>query len=332
MDDLLFRAEPATGRCYVLTFSPKHNVTLADMSVDAIREVVETWTHIYATHLAQAHPLADEARRVLSALSPPPEGVVSRPASQLRYMQIFENKGAAMGCSNPHPHCQIWTTSSLPEEPARELAQLGRYRRERGGRHMLEDYAKREILKEERVVWQNDAFVTVCPWWAVWPFEVMIIAKSHARALVDLGAEERAQFAEAIQDVARRYDNLFKTTFPYSMDTGPRAARQGLTRPNQVPGFTRRRCAAARTRSRAAGCTCTSTRRCSGQPPSGSSSSGTRCWPSRNGTSRPSRRQHGSGRAAGSCTARTSDGRLRSARCNHALYCVPSPAVGYLLT
>ena len=207
------------GKCYVLTFSPIHNVTLADMSADAIRVVVETWTHVYATHLSPTHPLADTARQVVSVLAPPPDGIVPRPASQLRYMQIFENKGPAMGCSNPHPHCQIWTTSRLPEEPARELAQLSRYRRERGGRHMLGDYASREMQKAERVVWQNDAFVTVCPWWAVWPFEVLIISKRHVRALVDLDDEGRTQFAEAIRDVTRRYDNLFETSFPYS--TGP---------------------------------------------------------------------------------------------------------------
>jgi UDPglucose--hexose-1-phosphate uridylyltransferase len=131
-------------------------------------------------------------------------------------MQIFENKGAAMGCSNPHPHGQIWTTTGLPEEPAIELTQLKKYRSEHDGKSLLEDYVKVELEKEERIVFQNKAFLVICPWWATWPFEVMIIAKEHKRALVDLNAEERKDFAEAIAEVTRRYDNLFETSFPYS--------------------------------------------------------------------------------------------------------------------
>lgn len=132
-------------------------------------------------------------------------------------MQIFENKGAAMGCSNPHPHGQIWTTSSLPEEPEQELEQLKKYRRERSGKHMLEDYVLLEKEKEARIVFENDAFLVLCPWWAIWPFETMIISKSHKRSLADLTTDERAQLAEAIAEITRRYDNLFETHFPYSM-------------------------------------------------------------------------------------------------------------------
>jgi len=131
-------------------------------------------------------------------------------------MQIFENKGAAMGCSNPHPHGQIWTTTGLPEEPAQELEQLQKYRKEHGGGSLLGDYVKLELEKQERIVFQNSAFLVVCPWWATWPFEVMIISKEHKRALVDLSASEQLDFAEAIAEVTRRYDNLFETSFPYS--------------------------------------------------------------------------------------------------------------------
>jgi len=92
-------------------------------------------------------------------------------------MQIFENKGAAMGCSNPHPHCQVWTTSTMPEEPGKELAQMTKYRKQHGGRHLLGDYVQLELGKEERVLWQNAGFVVVCPWWAVWPFEVLILPR-----------------------------------------------------------------------------------------------------------------------------------------------------------
>ena len=186
------------------------------MSAAEILPVIQTWTRIYASHMSPSHPLAAQAGEVLRALPSSPEGEIPPPANQLRYMQIFENKGAAMGCSNPHPHCQIWTTSAMPEEPGKELAQLTKYRSEHGGRHLLADYAKLEMEKKERVVWQNDAFLVVCPWWAVWPFEVIVLAKRHVRALVDLSDEERLQLAEAIQEVTRRYDNLFKTNFPYS--------------------------------------------------------------------------------------------------------------------
>ncbi|KAK0636500.1 putative galactose-1-phosphate uridylyltransferase [Bombardia bombarda] len=212
---LLLQAQPATGRCYVLTFSSKHDTTLADMSAKEILPVIQTWSRIYASHLSPSHPLKAEAAHVLETIPANADGEVDPPKKQLRYMQIFENKGAAMGCSNPHPHCQIWTTSTLPEEPGKEMAQMTKYKAEHG-RHLLQDYAKLEAEKGERVVWQNDAFLVVCPWWAVWPFEVLVIAKRHVRALIDLTDDERLQFAEAIQEVTRRYDNLFETNFPYS--------------------------------------------------------------------------------------------------------------------
>jgi UDPglucose--hexose-1-phosphate uridylyltransferase len=131
-------------------------------------------------------------------------------------MQIFENKGTAMGCSNPHPHGQIWMTSDLPEEPAGELTQLQQYRKDHGGAHLLVDYAQLESSKGERTIWENDDWIVVCPWWAVWPFEVMVIPKMHARALVDLNDGQRIGLAEAVAEVTRRYDNLFETNFPYS--------------------------------------------------------------------------------------------------------------------
>ncbi|RYP06524.1 hypothetical protein DL764_003118 [Monosporascus ibericus] len=217
LSSLLLRAEGVKGKCFVLTFSPKHHITLADMSAEEILPVVDTWTRIYAAHLAPTNPLSEVAAALdLMAQEVPPESLAPKPAQQLRYMQIFENKGAAMGCSNPHPHGQVWTTSTLPEEPAAETVQLAKYRREHGGRHLLDDYVKLEAEKRERVVYENESFLVVCPWWAFWPFEVMIIAKRHARALVDLSTEERLRFADAIQEITRRYDNLFETSFPYS--------------------------------------------------------------------------------------------------------------------
>lgn len=215
LEALLLQAQPVTGRCYVLTFSPKHDVTLADMAAAEILPVVRTWTRIYATHMAPGHPLHAQAAKFL-AESKEDQALPDTPKEQLRYMQIFENKGAAMGCSNPHPHCQVWTTSTMPEEPGKEATQMAKYRAAHGGRHLLGDYVELEMEKGERVVWQNDSFLVVCPWWAVWPFEVLVLPKRHVRALVDLTDAERTGFAEAIQEVTRRYDNLFETNFPYS--------------------------------------------------------------------------------------------------------------------
>ncbi|KAJ9296123.1 hypothetical protein DTO217A2_8912 [Paecilomyces variotii] len=210
-ESLFLKAEPVTGKCYVLTFSAAHNLTLADLSPVEIIPVIDAWTEIYRAHLSPQSPLA-------SVASPDaPTKLVSRPKQQYRYMQIFENKGAAMGCSNPHPHGQVWTTSSLPEEPALELEQLKKYRRERGGKHLLQDYAALESEKKERVVFENESFLVLCPWWATWPFETMIVSKKHKRALVDLDTNEKGHLAEAIAEITRRYDNLFETHFPYSM-------------------------------------------------------------------------------------------------------------------
>ncbi|TVY54042.1 Galactose-1-phosphate uridylyltransferase [Lachnellula cervina] len=213
LSSLLLRAESVMGKCYVLTFSPSHNLTLADLTPSEILPVIQAWTQIYTAHLSPKSPLAAVAQPTKLA----PTGLkITAPNAQYTWMQIFENKGAAMGCSNPHPHGQIWTTTGLPDEPAQELEQLKKYRKEHSGSHMLEDYAKLEQEKEERVVFQNSTFLVVCPWWATWPFEVMILSKKHKRALVDLDDQEKLDFAEAIAEVTRRYDNLFETSFPYS--------------------------------------------------------------------------------------------------------------------
>lgn len=216
--EIFLRAEPVTGKCYVLTFSPSHNLTLADLSPAEILPVINAWTRIYTAHLDPESPLAKVAQSTTymphSSTDP---GAATRPQQQLRYMQIFENKGQAMGCSNPHPHGQIWTTTSLPEEIDAELRQLTAYRAEHSGQHMLVDYAALEMRKEERTVFANEAFVALCPWWATWPFEVMILARRHVRALVDFTERERELLAEAMAEVTRRYDNLFETQFPYSM-------------------------------------------------------------------------------------------------------------------
>ena len=130
-----------------------------------------------------------------------------------------------MGCSNPHPHGQVWICSGLPEEPSLELDRFQKYRREHHGAHLLEEYAELEMKRQERVVFDNAAFLVVCPWWAVWPFEVMIISRTHKRALVDFNNAERSLLAEAILELTRRYDNLFETYFPYSETTSPSSLR-----------------------------------------------------------------------------------------------------------
>jgi UDPglucose--hexose-1-phosphate uridylyltransferase len=184
------------------------------MSPAQIVPIIETWTNLYTLHLSPKSPLA----QVASALKLPPlaQDDITKPSAQYRYMQIFENKGTTMGCSNPHPHGQIWTTTSLPEEPTIELEQLRKYRKEHGGSHLLADYAELESKEKERTVFENRSFWAGVPYWAVWPFEVMIVSRQHKRAIVDLDATEREELAEVIAEITRRYDNLFETQFPYS--------------------------------------------------------------------------------------------------------------------
>ncbi|EEQ91275.1 galactose-1-phosphate uridyl transferase [Blastomyces dermatitidis] len=216
LSSLFLQAEPVTGRCYVLTFSASHNRTLADLSPAEIKPIIDTWTDLYVSHLSPTSPLAAAAS--LTPISPEsPVSQITLPKKQLRYMQIFENKGSTMGCSNPHPHGQVWVLSCLPEELTIELAQLQKYRHENNGRHMLQDYATLESRRKERVVFENELFLVLCPWWATWPFETMIISKKHKRALVDLTTVEKGLLAESIAEITRRYDNLFETHFPYSM-------------------------------------------------------------------------------------------------------------------
>jgi UDPglucose--hexose-1-phosphate uridylyltransferase len=212
----LLRADAVKGKCYVLTFSAAHNLTLADMAPDQILPVIEAWTQIYAAHVSPKSPLAQAVSK-LNLKKPLGFEAFASPKDQYRYMQIFENKGDAMGCSNPHPHGQVWTLTGMPEEPGIELVHLQNYRKEHGGSHLLEDYVKLEISKKQRVVFENDAFLVVCPWWATWPFETMIISKTHKRALVDFSDPDRLLLAQAIAQLTRTYDNLFETHFPYSM-------------------------------------------------------------------------------------------------------------------
>ncbi|KAI9682669.1 MAG: hypothetical protein M1829_006656 [Trizodia sp. TS-e1964] len=198
----LLLAESVTGVCYVLMFSPTHNLTLADLPPSSLLSIIRTWTSLYAQHLSPTSPLA------------PP--LAPSPSRQYQYMQIFENKGPQMGCSNPHPHGQIWVTSHLPDEISQELTQLRNYHATHST-HLLEDYAQLEVAKGTRVVYANEAFVALCPWWATWPFEILLLARQHRRALPDFSEREKEMLAQALAEVLRRYDNLFEMRFPYSM-------------------------------------------------------------------------------------------------------------------
>ncbi len=135
--------------------------------------------------------------------------------SWVRHVQIFENRGALMGASNPHPHCQIWATNTIPNVPRRELASFEEHWKARK-RCLLCEYLKLELEQKERIVCENQGFAAVVPFWAVWPFETMILSKRHVSSLLDFTTQEKHQFEDILGRLTRRYDNLFETDFPYS--------------------------------------------------------------------------------------------------------------------
>ncbi len=185
--DPLFRVESVRGECRVICFSPRHDLTLAQMSVPDIRRVVNVW----------AEQITDLGARY-------------------QWVQLFENKGAAMGCSNPHPHGQVWASSSLPNEAAVEDRQQGLYFRDEGEPLLLK-VAQREVELGTRVVVQNDHWVAVVPFWAVWPFEILLLPRRQVLRLPDLTGPERDSLADILRRLLIRYDNLFEVSFPYSM-------------------------------------------------------------------------------------------------------------------
>ncbi len=187
-DHGLLVAEAEPGLCRVVCFSPRHDLTLARMDRAAVRGVVDAWA-------AQWEELG------------------ARPG--VRYVLMFENRGAMMGCSNAHPHGQIWATGSLPDEAAKEQAAQASYHRDKG-RCLLCDYLALERAKGERIVCGNRSFTALVPFWAVWPFEVMLLANEHATGIDRLSAEARDDLADILGRVTRRYDNLFGVSFPYS--------------------------------------------------------------------------------------------------------------------
>ena len=184
----LLQAQGEPGICRVVCFSPRHDLTLPLMEPEDILVIIQTWTEQY-------QELGD------------------RP--EINHVQIFENKGLIMGCSNPHPHGQIWAQHSIPMESATELKQLGSYLNKNQS-CLLCDYLKLEKHLSERIVLENDHFTALVPFWAVWPFEVLILSNRHYGSLLDLNQEEKKSLALILKKLTTRYDNLFHTSFPYS--------------------------------------------------------------------------------------------------------------------
>jgi UDPglucose--hexose-1-phosphate uridylyltransferase len=183
----LLRSQAVSGTCRVICFSPRHDWTLPEMPQDAIRGVVDVW--------------AEQTEEL---------------GRNYRWVQVFENKGDIMGCSNPHPHGQIWASDFLPNEPAKEDRQQLAYLREEGSLLLL-DYLKLEAQQGERIVVQNHDWVGLLPYWATWPYEMLLLPRRHVLQLPDLDESEKTSLAEILKRLLTRYDNLFEISFPYSM-------------------------------------------------------------------------------------------------------------------
>ena len=186
-DDLLMRCGSARGTSRVICFSPDHSKTLPELTLDGLVAVVKTWQEQTA-ELGQTYP----------------------------WVQVFENKGAAMGCSNPHPHGQVWANSFLPNEVQREDDLQRKYYAQHGS-PMLVDYSARELRDGSRTVVETEHWLAVVPWWAAWPFETLLLPKAHVKRLTDLNDAQRDDLALALKKLTSRYDNLFQCSFPYSM-------------------------------------------------------------------------------------------------------------------
>ena len=189
----LLRAETERGICRVLCFDPRHDLTLATMEPAAIRGVVEMWA-MQATELGALR--------------------------HIRYVQIFENRGAMMGASNPHPHGQVWATEHIPNEPALELdAQVVHFAAHSAP--LLSEYLALELAQRERVVAENTEWVALVPFWAVWPFELLLLPRRFAARVEQLDDTQRDGLAAILKLVAAGYNRVFDTPFPYSMGLHP---------------------------------------------------------------------------------------------------------------
>ncbi len=189
LDHPLLLAERERGTCRVLCFHPDHSLTLARMKPAEIERVVEAWS-------AQTRELGSQAN--------------------VGYVQIFENRGAMMGASNPHPHCQIWATEHVPDESAREAERQASYHAAHGS-CLLCDYLRTELEQKQRIVCENDSFVAVVPFWAVWPFETLLLSREHIASFDAFTPAQTRGLADILKQVTVRYDNLFSISFPYTM-------------------------------------------------------------------------------------------------------------------
>jgi UDPglucose--hexose-1-phosphate uridylyltransferase len=201
--DGLLLARPERGRCRVLCFTPRHDLSLARMDQEAVRGVVDL--------------LAEETRALEAQ-------------QEFAYVLPFENRGAAMGCSNPHPHAQVWATAHVPTLPARKAERQHDHHR-RHGRDLLGDYLDQEARAGTRVVCANEEWVALVPFWAVWPYETMLLPRRRVDSLSSLAADGRAALADVLRRMAVRYDNLFACPFPYSL------AWHGRPRDGSHPGW-----------------------------------------------------------------------------------------------
>ncbi|EGV61618.1 galactose-1-phosphate uridyl transferase [Yamadazyma tenuis ATCC 10573] len=190
----LMKTQGVKGKCFVICFSPNHGLSLPLMSVPAIHKVVDLWQELYLSLKKDS----------LSGAAP------------YKYLQIFENKGAAMGCSNPHPHGQAWCLDVVPTEVQNELDNMGKYQRDNHS-HLLGDYVNLELKEKERLVAVNDSFIVVVPYWALWPFETLVISREHLRSVEDFTEKHKTDLADVLKTLTTKYDNLFNTFFPYSM-------------------------------------------------------------------------------------------------------------------
>ncbi|UIR55560.1 UDP-glucose--hexose-1-phosphate uridylyltransferase [Sphingobacterium sp. SRCM116780] len=187
-EDELFIAESEKGICKVIAFSPRHDLTLPEMSVPAIKAVVDVWQDEFAALTKN---------------------------EWIKYIQIFENKGAIMGCSNPHPHGQIWSQNHVPMELQKESVNQKKYF-DKYGKTMLSAYIDAELKKSERIIEENDSFVALVPFWASWPYETMLISKRSVQNILAFTEKEKEDLAAILKLLTTRYDNLFNTSFPYS--------------------------------------------------------------------------------------------------------------------
>ncbi|TKB97779.1 UDP-glucose--hexose-1-phosphate uridylyltransferase [Pedobacter cryophilus] len=184
----LLQAKSEKGICRVICFSPRHDLTLPQMEVSEITQVIDLWK-------AEFLELSKN--------------------EWIKYIQIFENKGDIMGCSNPHPHGQIWSQSSVPVEPKKETVQFAAYYKEHQ-RSLLTAYLEEELKTQERVVVENEHFVALVPFWAVWPYETIVISKRQVQYTHQFNSEETLALAQIFKALTIKYDNLFETSFPYS--------------------------------------------------------------------------------------------------------------------